>query len=364
MKVIFIHKGTLTQFPPDISAILILSELGHEVTLIDEGVNDYWKDRLSKMGVGIYEVLPRYHGYLGRFLDYISFRLRVRKLLNIIVNDKDDTVLWVEGAPAILALGKVLKQYRYLLHILELHENRKYQLRAIGNDIHQAEVVFMPEYTRTVLYQLWFKTKVRPVVLPNKPYFIPSEQDLKDLKLKYSELVKLFESKKVILYQGHVSNGRDLTTFVKAIKELGSDYVFCLMGTDHGVLKEWKKIDSSIIHIDYIPAPEYLLMTSLCYIGILGYNPYCLNSMFCAPNKLYEYAAFGKPMLGNDIPGLQVIENRKIGKVVDENNIESIKESIKQIEENYSSYSRNSWDFYLNTDNKEVIRQSLKSLVK
>ena len=221
----------------------------------------------------------------------------------------------------------------------------------------------MPEYTRTVLYQLWFKLKKRPIVLPNKPYFIPSDQELAAIKPKYRNLVKLFESKKVILYQGHVSYDRDLSTFVRAIKELGSDYVFCLMGTDHGVLKEWLKIDDSIIHIDFIPAPEYLLMTSLCYIGILGYNPCCLNSMFCAPNKLFEYAAFGKPMLGNDIPGLQVIENKKIGKVVDESSIKSIIESIKIIEENYASYSQNSRDFYMNTDNKEVIHKFLNKML-
>ena len=27
--------------------------------------------------------------------------------------------------------------------------------------------------------------------------------------------------------------------------------------------------------------------------------------MFCAPNKVYEYAGFGMPMLANDIPGLR-----------------------------------------------------------
>ena len=44
MNIIYIHKDKFHKQPPGISVLLILSDLGHKVTLIDEGVSDFWKE--------------------------------------------------------------------------------------------------------------------------------------------------------------------------------------------------------------------------------------------------------------------------------------------------------------------------------
>lgn len=65
--------------------------------------------------------------------------------------------------------------------------------------------------------------------------------------------------------------------------------------------------------LPYITAPYHLEVTSHAFIGILIYAPVYgtftspLNSIYCAPNKLYEFSHFGIPMIGNNIPGLNTL---------------------------------------------------------
>ena len=139
---------------------------------------------------------------------------------------------------------------------------------------------------------------------------------------------------------------------------MDADYQFVFLGTDYGMIEEYRKIDSNIIHIYFIPAPEYLIFTSKAYIGLITYDALILNCAYCAPNKLYEYGRYGLPMLGNDIPGLRnTIGYYDAGVIVDECCIESICEGIRKISENYERYSANSLRLYEETDNVEAVRK-------
>lgn len=361
MRIFYIHKDKLAKRPPVISALLVLNDLGHKVTLIDEEIDEYWKGELTRRGITYYEI-PSHNvkGRFGKIFSYYKFRRFVYKKLQD--TTKSDLIVWVEGAQTILALGSKLNCYRHILQIQELHEHVPYQLKAIGKVIHQAEAVFMPEYNRTALYQVWFKLQKRPIVLPNKPYFVPIEEELLAYSAKYSDIVEMFKKYKVVLYQGHIHPERDLSAFVKASLNFPSDYKFALLGHDHGDVARYKAINPEIIHIDFIPAPEYLLVTSLCHIGVVTYSPLELNTTFCAPNKIYEYAAFGKPMIAGDVPGLKVLENFGAGVMVDETKPEDILEALKDIETNYDNYQQGTKRLWDSADNKETIRQTLAGI--
>ena len=116
----------------------------------------------------------------------------------------------------------------------------------------------------------------------------------------------------------------------------------------------------------YISAPYHLEVTSHAYVGILIYTPVYgtftspLNSIYCAPNKIYEFSQFGIPMIGNDIPGLRyTIEYNKMGVCVPQMNTESFFDAIQKIAENYDTYSNNAINFN-NSDNKaEVVKIAL-----
>lgn len=357
MKIYIIHKSKLTFIPPVISEIKLLSELGYEVTVIDEGITDYWKKYFDEIGVNYVEILPNNMNLFMKAYSYLNFRKKVFCYLKSHNVDKSTSILWIEGAQTIFALGAKLLKYRFVLQISELHEEIKYQFKATQKVVHDAKVVVLPEYNRALIFQAMHKIKKKPIILPNKPYFIPSQDELAKSASEYKEYCDYFTSNKVILYQGIINDERNLTSFVKAVKSFQGEYKLVLMGKDCGLVERYKKIDPSIVHISFIPAPHYLIMTSLCHIGIVMYKPECLNTIYCAPNKTFEYASFGKPMLGNDIPGLKVIDDNKMGSTVDESCETNIVEAIKWIEQNYSQCSSNSKKYFENTDNKEVIKR-------
>lgn len=360
MRIIVINKDELENIPPLISVIYHLSNLGHEVHVITTGYQlataKYFDDHNiqttiipSKKGGGI----------LGKIMGYILYR---KAVLHQLRNLKFDGI-WVEGGNTILAIGKGLCRYPYILQISELYENSPRMFRAINNVIARAQAVVMPEYNRAVLYQIWFSLKKRPWVLPNIPAFLPSKVTIKTVEKKYGEKLKLLEGKNVILYQGHIGTGRDLTNFAKAINDLGENYLLLLVGKDHNTVSSLKKYCNNILHIPFIPAPDYLVFTMHSDIGILSYDPTSINNVYCAPNKMFEYASFGLPMLGNDIPGLKyMLEFYGAGVIVDEASVESIKKAILEIISKKTLYRDHSQQLFNSFDNCSTVSEILQSL--
>lgn len=366
MKIILIHKDEFPKRPPVISSTLTLAELGHEVTVVTEELNEYWRENLHNQKVGIKIIVNKFkkYGTFGKALAYNNFKKEVFRFVEKEKKQYGSVLLWIEGAQTIVALGSKVNNYPHILQVQELHETSKMQLKAISKVITTAKVVFMPEYNRTILYQIWFNLEKRPIVLPNKPYFYPSKEEIEKLEVKYAEQLAVFKKKKVILYQGQIAASRDLSNYIKAVKNLGEDFCTVLVGNDHNMVNKYKAIDENLVHINFIPAPDYLLFTSMAYIGILTYNPNLLNNMYCAPNKIYEYSKYGLPMLGNDIPGLKyAIEPYNAGVIVDEDSVESIENGILEIDRDYERFKTNSIRIYIEQDNMAIIKNALKDII-
>lgn len=363
MKIIFIHKAELHKRPPVISAVMILADLGYEVTLITCGISEKLLKTLNSRDIDT-RVLST-EGKLNKITNYIKFRKNTKRIIKSIYRSNNDTILWIEGAQTILALSNILRNYPYVLQIQELHEDSRIQLLAISKVVQDAKAIFMPEYNRTVIYQIWFNLNKRPYVLPNKPYFIPNKPELEKLKKKYKVELEKFEGKKVILYQGGISKVRMLENLAKALNNIDDDFILLLLGSEHevGYIKKLKSLNNKIIHIPFIPAPDYLVFSTISYIGYVMYAPTSLNNAYCAPNKINEYSAFSLPMIGNNIPGLKTIfEVSNSGIIVDENSVDSIEQGIKKIDANYQYYRGNAGNIFRSSDNKSTIRNVLNNI--
>lgn len=368
MRIIYIHKDKFQKRPPVISAVMILNDLGHKVTVITENMSEYWANVFEERNMDYLMISSDYgqgglKGVFSKIKSYICFRNKVKSFIEEIKRQGEEPLLWIEGAQTIVSLGTFIKKYRYVLQIQELHTNSKLQLRSIGKVISSASAVFMPEYNRTVLYKVWFNLEKRPYVLPNKPYFLPSETDLRNVKAKYQNIFNDLRGKKIILYQGWISKVRNLDNFINAAKTLGDDFMFVLLGPNQGgTVETLKPLWENVCHIDFIPAPDYLAITSIAYIGIVSYIPNTLNNAYCAPNKMYEYGAFGIPMVGNEIPGLKLIEDIHAGVLVDESDINSVAAAYKKIIAGYDTYSQSAKKLYSSTNNKQTIEVALNNL--
>ncbi|MGI6333613.1 MAG: hypothetical protein ACOX1A_03155 [Saccharofermentanales bacterium] len=168
------------------------------------------------------------------------------------------------------------------------------------------------------------------------------------------KIINSLEEKKIILYQGHVAKERPLDPFLDAINTLGSDFALVIMSGSE-TAREYQKFKNTVV-IPFIEPPYHLQVTSHAYIGLLSYVPTkneysVLNSIYCAPNKLYEYSQFGIPMIGNDIPGLRyTIEENKMGICLNEFSGSSVVTAINRIESDYEAFSENASNFNERTD--------------
>lgn len=363
MKIVLVHKAELAVRPPVISSLLILSDLGHQITLVDEKITDYWKVEFKKRNISYYEVHNNHKSsFIGKLLSYYFFRRKTYQILKKVGND---AIIWVEGAHTIVALGKNLNNYRHILQIQELHEKSRRQLKSIDKVIHQAEGVFMPEYNRTLIYKVWFKLEKIPYLLPNKPYFVLSEKNCDKVLSEYHDQINDLKDKKVILYQGGVKHIRMLDRIAKAIKDINDNYHLLVVGPEQepGVIDGLRKITSEITYISFIPAPNYLAFCKIAHIGYVTYEPISLNNIYCAPNKIFEYSAFGLPMIANDIPGLRfTVGVSGACELVEPSNTKSIVQGLNRIESNYLRYKENAISFYKSVDNKKTISDFLLEL--
>ena len=360
MKILIIRKDSLAQLPPLLSVACILRDLGHEVHVVTSEFSPSIIEVLNSKGI-TFEVLNHSGGtsFVSKVYQYIRYRHDAKKL----ISTKSFDLLWIEGGHTILALGTFIKKYKFVLQISELYDLYPRIIKAISKVIHNATVVFMPEYNRSVLYQIWFKLYKRPVVLPNKPYFIPTSSDLDRIADSKKEILSKLNGKKIILYQGYIHPERDLSNFIAAARDLGPEWVFVVLGRDqYGLLDKYKKINKNLIHIGFIPAPDYLCITRLARIGILTYDPMLHNTAYCAPNKIFEYGSFSVPMIGNNIPGLNILKEHGAGILVNENNIESIKSAYKTIDNNHDAYSMNAKALYESINNISIIESALLNI--
>lgn len=366
INIILINKEIFQKRPPVISTLLLLSDLGYKVTLVTVDINDYWKNVLESRNIEIY-VIPNKNNrdLLSKTIEYLNFREKVLGYIQDKGYHTNETLLWIIGGNTIYSLGERIKRYHYILQIQELHENDKRFKQAFSKVINDAEAVFVNEYNRAVLFQCWYKMPTRPFVIPNKPYSLIEEQISINVLNKFEDVLKPLKDKKIILYQGGISYIRKLDRIALAINKMNANYHLLMVGPEHdsGLMNELKAITPEITHIGFMPSPDYLAFCKIAHIGYVSYEPNSLNNIYCAPNKIFEYSAFGLPMIANDIPGLRyTIGVSGACELVEPSEVDSIIDGIIKIEKNYLKYKENSFNFYIGVDNKKTISEVLMSL--
>lgn len=371
---IVIHIGPLMKCPPALSVISGLVDLGYETTVITTRDNDVEEYELA---------IPK--GVNLRFIDYnydaikspiikLAILRRLRASIWDIVDDiyKHDSVLWIITDISLKALGTRILNYRYVLHMLELSEEIRFYKKMkypkldtekFGNT---ALAVVTPERNRSYITQAYWNLAQLPYVLPNKLYTSESVPSRPIAPLDEG-LVEQMVNRKLVLYQGVINLiERPLTPYLEAVKSLGQDFVFGVMASNDPFSN--LPSDSSYIYIPYMTPPQHLEVTKRAYIGALSYFPLRdnrysqLNAVYCAPNKIFEFSKFGKPMIGNNVPGLStIIETYGCGRILKSFSREDIARCIIEIDENYSSASQSAKEFYNSVDYIKILEEIVGS---
>ena len=122
-----------------------------------------------------------------------------------------------------------------------------------------------------------------------------------------------------------------------------------------------------VIYLGGFNPPKHLAFVQYATVGLLPYKTVKsgdlseLNALYCAPNKIWEYAGFGVPMVGSDVLGLkQPFEKWNIGRCCDLNDEASIVRAIEEVDRNYDEMCKNCYKFYDSVDLEKIVSEILE----
>ena len=141
--------------------------------------------------------------------------------------------------------------------------------------------------------------------------------------------------KHIIIFHGHYKPGRGLQNLVQSMKYLPEVKLVLVGG---GELKD-RLLNlvsdlklTNIEFVDYINQNELISHAAKADIGIVLFEATSLNYSFALPNKFFEYAMAGLPILASDIETLKYyVQKYDTGKTVNPDNIEQISNTLKEM---------------------------------
>ena len=364
-KILYFVKSNLHYYPPCMSQIKILHDIGINVTVLYGSSDEIAIRELEALDIRCVQMQdPRgvFPWKLDKVNNWLAYRKAVKSFLSTV--DPSGYLLWFGNAESFLPLkGLIENRYDYVISYLELLDQERVRIQLLKKMTQKAKAVTTCEKTRSYLMQAWFDLEHLPYTIPNKPYSVKIKKNAKVTTEKGKQIMEALSGNKYIIYQGIFQNTEYIETLAKVLNDHHPDLYLVMMGIDkYHNIERIKKIYNNTIIVDYIPAPMHLEVTSNAYIGLLFYHPDSLNKVFCAPNKIFEYSCFGLPIIGNAIPGLENTIGKAGAGICTNFTYEELDEAIRNIKRNYSTFSTNSYAFFDSVDNTKTITSILESV--
>ncbi len=372
MTITIVETNSITFCPPDINLIENLLKNNHNVNLISNGINLLKNDILKHQNFKGFELdsLPRSGGKIKRVLSRVKQVKKSRELVRESMKNSD--ILWTTSEQSVRDIGDLVFEYKHVFQLMELaYRGNYYQNRFLTFDLSKiaqhAWKVVVPEINRAYIMKTWFDLKKNPYVLPNKPYSLNIGETTDDMLIGLEKMKN--EKRKIVLYLGGIWPDRDLEPVAKALSRMNDEYILYIIGKAYGKNSQ-QKLEQMIMNypIEYLgnfTPPKHLHFVKYAHIGLLAYKPEKsidlgveLNALYCAPNKIYEYAAYGVPMIGTDVLGLRYpFEKFGIGFIYEDSSDSSIEYAIKSIECDYDNMHEKCYRFYNDCDLDGIVNK-------
>ncbi|MGG4461126.1 glycosyltransferase [Brevibacillus porteri] len=119
----------------------------------------------------------------------------------------------------------------------------------------------------------------------------------------------------IVLYQGWISPERNLETIVRGVRFFPEKTALAIIGYGEyeKVLREvaiQENIQDRIFFLGKVPSEEMLHFSAGADIGIIPYRPIDDNHLYCSPNKLFEYVLAGVPIIADDLPFFNLMQEK------------------------------------------------------
>ncbi len=193
---------------------------------------------------------------------------------------------------------------------------------------------------------------MRPPVILNSP-----SKKICVTNNKFREYLGIKENQTIFLYQGGLMHGRGIELILEAFEKRHSCsevVVFMGYGEFESLIREKAKTTQNIYFHPAVSPDVLLEYTSSASIGISLIEGSCLSYVFCMPNKLFEYAMAGLPVIVSEMKEMQeFVEKYKMGMTLTEYTATELNrlidkmlmQDVKQMQQNaLKAAHENSWE--------------------
>lgn len=177
----------------------------------------------------------------------------------------------------------------------------------ITQNEHRAQFYVKNRYCRSKLFVAHnYKTRPRSSVRP----------------IDFFEMHGIPSEKKVVLYQGMLSDGRWLDRLVASAKYFRDDAILVLMGKKQ---QPWwsdniepllhdPAVSDRVVVLESVPHEMVFSYARASSVGVVIYDDLVLNNIYCEPGKLGDFVHAGVPVIAPAFPSIKsVVEENNLG---------------------------------------------------
>lgn len=194
-------------------------------------------------------------------------------------------------------------------------DRAKYLFDWLG--VRSADLVISTGIERARVMQEHYGLKEMPLVVRN------IAEDMSDRRCATPHLERR-NQEAVFVYEGHVALERGIQRYIQALAFLPATYSLVIIGggphlSELRAIAQAANVANRVRFTGRVPREDVLPMLQQCDVGLISYSWEGLNNLYCAPNKIFEYAQAGIPVVATAQPTLEaMIGPAEIGRTVSE----------------------------------------------
>jgi glycosyltransferase involved in cell wall biosynthesis len=235
----------------------------------------------------------------------------------------------------------------------------------------RADLVIAANASRAGVMAKHYGLKTVPTAIRNITLASQSRMDDAAVRLRYPALQRRAPNECLCVYQGDVDLDRGLDALLKAAPLLPEDYRIVIVGGGPDVerIRSESQQSAGGARIDLlgkVPRQDLFDILRLCDIGVVTYSFNGLNNIYCAPNKVFEYAQAGLPIVATGQPPLEdLVADSGIGRIAGKAQpptARQMADAIIEVRTHRDKY-RGAIDSFLAGNSWEVEEQRLRDAV-
>ncbi|WP_156387303.1 glycosyltransferase [Devosia sp. Root105] len=191
--------------------------------------------------------------------------------------------------------------------------------------VQRASLVVAANPERAALMAEHYRLRHPPTYMRNIPTRRVMTDEARDRVLSlYPALARRSKCDRIVIYQGDMSLERGLARFVAALDYLPDCYRLVVVGGGPDArqltqLASKHATSGRFAALGRIPNDDLIAVAALADVGIVTYSYDGLNNIYCAPNKVFEYAQAGIPIVSTDQPPIRaIIRDFPFGRLLEE----------------------------------------------